>query len=66
MRLLPSRYFGRAHGQHRKGQPVPHPPFGAVVDQRIVHCPTCGPATSATVHGQVLRCAEGHEIGGQP
>lgn len=57
MRLLPSRYFGRATGQHRR-------PHAAIVNQRFAHCPACGVDTAATVHGQVLRCAEGHEIHG--
>jgi len=59
---LPSRYFGRATGHHRKRARV----HGAIVDQRIVHCPTCKKTTAATVHGGLVRCTEGHQIGGQP
>jgi hypothetical protein len=41
-------------GQHRPG----------IVPMRFVDCPACGVGTAATVHGQLVLCAEGHEIGG--
>ncbi|TVZ96465.1 hypothetical protein [Streptomyces sp. BK340] len=40
-------------GQHR--------PHGSVVGQRFTYCPGCGGLTAHTVHGPLLRCAEGHE-----
>lgn len=56
MKVLPARYFGRAIGRHR----APRQP-GQIVDQRFVRCARCGGVESAaTVHGGVLRCAEGH------
>ena len=58
MKLYPSRYIGRANGRHR-AQPQLVP--GALVDTRFVRCGTCGGVESAaTVHGDLVRCAEGH------
>lgn len=60
MKVLPSRYFGRATGRHRA---VPAPGTGAVVGQRFVRCGRCGGVESAaTVHGDIVRCAEGHTV----
>lgn len=59
MKLLP-RYFGRATGRHRSGR-VP----GPIVAQQLIHCTQCGGLAAATVHGALLRCTEGHEIGGE-
>lgn len=56
---LTNRYIGRATDQHRK----PRPPIpGAVVGQRFVDCATCGVSTAATVHGDLVRCTEGHVV----
>ncbi|MFF7130335.1 hypothetical protein [Streptomyces sp. NPDC008240] len=54
-----ARHLFRGHGRHR----APRLP-GQLVEQRIVNCPACGVETAATVHGQLVRCAEGHEVGG--
>lgn len=43
-------------GQHR--------PDGAVTGQRFVRCEPCGVETAATVHGDALRCTEGHIVQG--
>lgn len=47
-----------ARGRHRRE-------YGAAAPQQLVHCPACGGTTSATVHGQLIRCTDGHQIGGQ-
>ena len=47
-RLLPPT------GMHRR---IP----GQLVETRFVHCPACGVESAATVHGSLVRCAEGHE-----
>ncbi|NUS26103.1 MAG: hypothetical protein HOV92_18030 [Streptomyces sp.] len=60
MKVLPARYFGRATGRHRAVEP---PVPGAVVGQRFVRCGRCGGVESAvTVHGDIVRCAEGHTV----
>ena len=56
MRLLPTRYFGRATGQHRAR------PAGAIVDQDFAHCARCKTTVPVTVHGDLLVCAEGHLV----
>lgn len=58
---LTVRHLVRGTGQHRK-PPTPAVP-GALVGQRFVHCDRCGGVESAaTVHGDQLRCAEGHLV----
>lgn len=60
MKVLPSRYFGKANGRHRAVQP---PVPGALVDQQFVRCGRCGGVESAaTIHGDIVRCAEGHTV----
>jgi hypothetical protein len=39
--------------------------YGAAAPQQLVNCPACRGVTSATVHGTLLRCTEGHQIGGE-
>ncbi|WP_406444448.1 hypothetical protein OHB14_36465 [Streptomyces sp. NBC_01613] len=56
---LTHRYIGRTTGRHRK-EPAQSAP-AAVVAQRFVTCGPCGVETAATVHGDMLRCAEGHD-----
>jgi hypothetical protein len=46
-------------GRHRAVR-VP----GPLARQRFVHCPACGHTTTATVHGSLVRCAEGHHVTG--
>lgn len=57
---LAARYFGRATGRHRSGR-IP----GQIFHQRLIHCEQCGHLAAATVHGALLRCTDGHQIGGQ-
>ena len=57
---LTVRHLIRGKGQHRR-MPRPH---GAIVGQQFVDCPTCRVETAATIHGNAIRCTEGHLIGG--
>ena len=41
-----------------------HRPHAAIVEQRFTYCPGCGDLVSHTVHGQLMRCTEGHEQAG--
>lgn len=60
MRVLPSRYFGRATGQHRK-PPAPVP--GAIVGQEFRQCGPCGVETVVVVHGDgSTSCTENHAV----
>ncbi|KOV86103.1 MULTISPECIES: hypothetical protein [unclassified Streptomyces] len=44
-------------GRHRRE-------YGAAMVQQWTHCPACARQAAATVHGSVLRCTNGHLIGG--
>ena len=57
---LTVRHLFRGEGQHRR-VPLPH---GAIVATRFVHCPECGVESAATVHGELVFCAEGHLVSG--
>ncbi|MFI8351241.1 hypothetical protein [Streptomyces sp. NPDC085596] len=39
-----------------------HRPHAAICGQQFVHCPDCGVDTAASVHGDLIRCAEGHIV----
>lgn len=41
-----------------------HRPHGALVPQQFAFCQVCGVETAATVHGQLVRCTEGHTVAG--
>ncbi|MEU1448715.1 hypothetical protein [Streptomyces mirabilis] len=56
----PIRVAGVHTGKHRGPRAVQ----GTLVAQRFVNCPTCEVSTAATVHGDVIRCAEGHLVQG--
>jgi hypothetical protein len=57
---LTARHLFRGHGRHRVGR-LP----GQLFHTRLVHCTQCGGLAAATVHGSLLRCTDGHQIGGQ-
>lgn len=53
----------RLTGRGRRGAArVP----GQLASQRIIHCPSCGVDTAATVHGNLVVCSEGHHVQGGP
>ncbi|MFG3046313.1 hypothetical protein ACGFZR_15455 [Streptomyces sp. NPDC048241] len=39
-----------------------HRPHAAIVGTRFAHCPDCGHNTTATLHGDLIRCTDGHII----
>ncbi|WP_225825660.1 hypothetical protein [Streptomyces naphthomycinicus] len=54
----PLRLVGVHTGKHRGPRAVP----GAIVITEFVTCTACGGVeTAATRHGDIVRCAEGHE-----
>ncbi|MFI9154546.1 hypothetical protein [Streptomyces sp. NPDC053367] len=65
MRLLPARYFGRAHGRHRRAAGFPHPEFGAVVTQGFAACDPCGGDVPVVLHPSGGHtCQAGHTTAG--
>lgn len=54
---VPLRVAGVHTGKHRGPRAVE----GAIAPQRFVNCVECGVETAATVHGQIVRCTEGHQ-----
>ena len=57
---LTARHLFRGHGRHRANR-LP----GQLFATRLIHCDPCGGLAAATVHGALLRCTEGHQIGGE-
>ncbi|GGQ83433.1 hypothetical protein [Streptomyces flaveolus] len=54
-----ARHLFRGLGRHRAAR-IP----GQLARQRFVHCPACAATTTATIHGTLVRCAEGHHVTG--